>query len=81
MIRQFDTYSLLSHNTFGIEAKAARFVEFGSVDELVEFLNGGFAGNSLVIGGGSNLLFVGDFNATVFHSAVTGFDIPSPKNE
>ena len=75
MIRQFDTYSLLPHNTFGIEAKAARFVEFGTADELVEFLNGGFAGNSLVIGGGSNLLFVGDFNGTVFHSAIMDIDV------
>ena len=75
MIRQFDTYSLLPHNTFGIEAKAAHFVEFGSADELLGFLNGGFTGNSLVIGGGSNLLFVGDFNGTVFHSAIMDINV------
>ena len=75
MIKQFDTYSLLRHNTFGIEAKAARFVEFASVDELVAFLSGGFSGKSLVIGGGSNLLFVGDFDGTVFHSAIMDIDV------
>ena len=75
MIRQFDTYSLLPHNTFGIEAEAAHFVEFGSADELLGFLNGGFTGNSLVIGGGSNLLFVGDFNGTVFHSAIMDINV------
>ena len=75
MIKQFDTYSLLRHNTFGIEAKAARFVEFASVDELVAFLGSGFSGKSLVIGGGSNLLFVGDFDGTVFHSAIMDIEV------
>lgn len=75
MIKQFDTYSLLRHNTFGIEAKAAHFVEFASVSELKEFLGGGFTGKSLVIGGGSNLLFVDDFDGTVFHSAIMDIDV------
>ncbi len=75
MIKQFDTYSLLRHNTFGIEAKAAHFVEFASVCELAEFLGGGFTGKSLVIGGGSNLLFVDDFDGTVFHSAIMDIDV------
>lgn len=75
MIKQFDTYSLLRHNTFGIEAKAAHFVEFASVCELTEFLGGGFTGKSLVIGGGSNLLFVDDFDGTVFHSAIMDIDV------
>lgn len=75
MIKQFDTYSLLRHNTFGIEAKAAHFVEFASVCELTEFLGSGFTGKSLVIGGGSNLLFVDDFDGTVFHSAIMDIDV------
>ncbi len=75
MIKQFNTYSLLPHNTFGIEAKAARFVEFSSVDELKAFIGCGFSGKSLVIGGGSNLLFVGDFDGTVFHSAIMDIDV------
>ena len=75
MIKQFDAYSLLNRNTFGIEAKAARFVEFSSTDALRAFLGTGFAGESLVIGGGSNLLFVGDFDGTVFHSAITDIEI------
>lgn len=75
MIKQFYTYSLLPHNTFGIEAKTAHFVEFATVDELRVFLGGGFAGKSLVIGGGSNLLFVSDFDGTIFHSAITDIEI------
>ena len=65
----------MAHNTFGIEAKAARFVEFASVCELKEFLGDGFTGKSLVIGGGSNLLFVDDFDGTVFHSAIMDINV------
>ena len=75
MIEQYTRYSLLAHNTFGIEAKAAHFVEFGSQDELVAFLGTGFCGKSLVIGGGSNLLFVDDFDGTVFHSTIMDIEV------
>ena len=75
MIKQYTDVSLLKRNTFGIEAKAARLVEFSSVDALVDFLAGGFSGKSLVIGGGSNLLFVDDFGGTVFHSAIMDIDV------
>ena len=75
MIKQYTDVSLLKRNTFGIEAKAARLVEFSTVDALVDFLAGGFSGKSLVIGGGSNLLFVGDFDGTLFHSAIMDIDV------
>ena len=75
MIKQFNDISLLARNTFGIEANAAHFVEFSSVNGLVEFLGSGFKGKSLVIGGGSNLLFVKDFDGTVFHSSIQDIEI------
>ena len=75
MIKQYTGYSLLAHNTFGIEAKAAHFVEFTSVGELADYLGSGFDGKSLVIGGGSNLLFVDDFDGTVFHSAIMDIEV------
>ncbi|MBQ5627293.1 MAG: UDP-N-acetylmuramate dehydrogenase [Bacteroidaceae bacterium] len=74
-MKQYTDVSLLKRNTFGIEAKAARLVEFSSVDALVDFLAGGFSGKSLVIGGGSNLLFVDDFDGTVFHSTIMDIDV------
>lgn len=75
MINLFNRYSLLPHNTFGIEATAERFVEFSSVDEIIAFLGNGYNGRSLVIGGGSNLLFVNDFNGTIFHSSIMGMEV------
>ncbi len=81
-MNRFENYQLLEHNTFGIEAKARLFVEFATEDELVEFLTNGHEGNSLVIGGGSNLLFVGDFDGTIFHSAIRSIEkVAEDENE
>lgn len=75
MIREFKTYSLLPHNTFGIKATAGKFVEFSSVESLVSYLSNGYNGRSLVIGGGSNLLFIKDFDGTIFHSGIMGMEV------
>lgn len=75
MTQVYKTYSLLPHNTFGIKATADNFVEFSSVDDIMAFLEKGFNGRSLVIGGGSNLLFVNDFCGTIFHSAIKGMEV------
>ena len=75
MIKEFNTYSLLPHNTFGIEATAGKFVEFSSTDDIIAFLGNGYNSRSLVIGGGSNLLFVNDFDGTIFHSAIKGMEV------
>ena len=75
MTQVYKTYSLLPHNTFGIKATADNFVEFSSVDDIMAFLGKGFNGRSLVIGGGSNLLFVNDFCGTIFHSAIKGMEV------
>ena len=64
--------SLKEHNTFGIEAKALQFVEYDSVEELQAFIREraarGDTSPLLHIGGGSNLLFLGDFEGTILHS-------------
>lgn len=67
-------YSLKAHNTFGIEARCKRFLEFGSVEEAqqVATMPGLKEGPTLIIGGGSNLLLTSDFNGTVIRSAIRG---------
>ena len=74
-MKDIKDYSLTAHNTFGIDAKCRRFIEFDDVDELKSVLGncGNVAGPKLVIGGGSNLLLTGDYAGTVFHSAIKGF--------
>lgn len=68
-------YSLLGHNTFGIEARCRRFIEYASLselDEALKLLREEGETQFLHIGGGSNLLFTKDFDGTILHSAITG---------
>lgn len=65
-------YSLLRHNTFGIDAKCKRFIEYSSVEEAQQVA--GMITDAdrplLILGGGSNLLLTGDYNGTVLHSGI-----------
>ena len=56
-MKEIKDYSLLPHNTFGMDVKASLFVEYESVTELQSILSDKnlMAGNWLHIGGGSNL--------------------------
>lgn len=69
-MKEYTSYSLLPHNTFGIDVNTAKFVEFTTEDELATLLKNGVEAPLLVIGGGSNLLFINDFGGTVLHSAI-----------
>ena len=70
-------YPLLPHNTFGMDVKASLFIEYTSVDELKEILRRYplEEGRWLHIGGGSNLLFKGDYSGTILHSAIKGYEM------
>lgn len=70
-------YSLLSHNTFGMDIKASLFIEYTSVEELKEILRRYLLdeGCWFHIGGGSNLLFKGDYPGIILHSAIKGYEI------
>ena len=66
-------YSLLAHNTFGIDAKCCRFVEYSSVEEAQQIARE-LQESYLLIGAGSNLLLTQDFEGTVVHSALKGIE-------
>lgn len=76
-MKDISNYSLLGNNTFGIDARCRRFVEYASAEEaqqLARFLND--SGEPLlIVGGGSNLLLTRDFPGTVVHSAVMGHEV------
>jgi UDP-N-acetylmuramate dehydrogenase len=69
-------YSLLSHNTFGIDAKCCRFMEYSTVEEAQEIARQ-LQQPYLLIGAGSNLLLTDDFDGTVVHSALKGIETQS----
>ena len=67
-------YSLKEHNTFGIDAKCRRFIEFEDDDEafeVAEILRKS-ALPYIIIGGGSNLLLTRDFDGIVVRSGIKG---------
>lgn len=75
-MKDFKNYSLLSSNTFGIDVRAARYVEYDSVDELNEFLaHRDEKLPFLPIGGGSNLLFTRDYPGVILHAAIQGITV------
>ena len=76
-MKDITDYSLLTHNTFGIDARCARFLEYTSDDEArqVAAILRSTAQPFLIIGAGSNLLLTRDFPGTVVHSAVRGFSV------
>ena len=66
-------YSLFAHNTFGIDVKCRRFVEYSSVEEAQEVARQ-LQEPYLLIGAGSNLLLTQDFDGTVVHSTIKGIE-------
>ena len=70
-------YSLLAYNTFGIDARCKRFLEYSSVEEAQQIVAGLTAADQplLILGGGSNLLLTGDYEGTVIHSAIKGIEV------
>ena len=70
-------YSLLAHNTFGIDAKCRRFLEYSSVEEAQQMVAELTPDDQplLILGGGSNLLLTGDYEGTVIHSAIKGIKV------
>ncbi|MCD8296309.1 MAG: UDP-N-acetylmuramate dehydrogenase [Prevotella sp.] len=75
-MRDLTDYSLKGHNTFGIDVKCRRFVEFANVRELDTVLCSLSDADMplLVIGMGSNILFTSDFNGTILHSDIKGIE-------
>lgn len=72
-------YSLLPHNTFGMDVKAFLFIEYASVEELKEVLNKYPLKENkwLHVGGGSNLLFIGNYEGMILHSGIKGYEMVS----
>lgn len=79
-MKEYNDYSLLNHNTFGMDVKAKRYVEYDSEEELKTLIPT-LEGEVLHMGGGSNLLFKGDFAGTVLHSAIRGIEIVEEKGD
>ena len=71
-MKDIQNYSLKEHNTFGIDAKCKRFIEFEDVEEAIEVAKilRESATPYIIIGGGSNLLLTKDFDGIVVRSGI-----------
>lgn len=76
-MKDIRNYSLLAHNTFGIDASCRRFLEYESVEEAQQMVKEMSDADRplLILGGGSNLLLTGDYEGTVLHSAIKGIEV------
>ncbi len=74
-MKEFHDYSLLPHNTFGIDARCSHFMEYETVDDalrVASLLRDGGDSKYIIIGGGSNLLLTADFDGLVIRSGIKG---------
>ncbi|MDR0732994.1 MAG: UDP-N-acetylmuramate dehydrogenase [Dysgonamonadaceae bacterium] len=69
-------YPLLKHNTFGLDVKTKYFVEYENEADLQKLLRDEyfFSQQFWHIGQGSNLVFLGDFDGVIVHSAIRGVE-------
>jgi len=76
MLQIQQNVSLKNFNTFGIDAKAKYFVEISQPGELIElFMDPQWQQTErLVLGGGSNMLFINDFDGLVIRMNIRGID-------
>lgn len=77
-----EKYSLLSHNTFGIDVYAKNFIEYTSVEELKKLIaQNAITTPFLHIGEGSNLLFTRDYEGLILHSRIKSIEVVEETDE
>jgi len=78
-----ESISLKPYNTFGIDVKADYYVELSSHEEIISFVNNHLKiyPDYLILGGGSNILFVNDFHGLVIHLSNKGITILNEDND
>ncbi len=71
-----ESISLKAFNTFGIDVKARQFAPFNSVEELQNLLTSYLKAGApkLILGGGSNILFMQNFDGLVLKNEIKGIE-------
>ena len=72
MIIRHEAYDLSAQNTFGMKVSCRLYVEVTEPEDLLTLDFDALPQPLFVMGGGSNLLFTGDFPGTVLHMANMG---------
>lgn len=74
--------SLKPYNTFGIDVQTQAFTEINTLEDLQQvYQNGYFRENWLILGGGSNVLFAGDYQGLILKNNLKGINILQETDE
>ncbi len=75
--------SLKANNTFGIDCKVKNFVSIRNEKDIKVLYKSDITLNSksIILGEGSNVLFVGDFDGLVIHNEIKGYNIIESNND
>ena len=65
-----ENISLRPYNTFGIDVKARYFAVFKNIVELAELTSNDAGLRTLILGGGSNILFTKDYDGLVLKNDI-----------
>jgi UDP-N-acetylmuramate dehydrogenase len=64
-----------------MDVQAAQFIEFDCEGDVMEIVREGIDAHHIVIGGGSNLLFLNDYSGTVLHSRIMDITVVEEDND
>ena len=81
MLKKEYSKDLSKLNTFGMKVTARYFYEYDSLADLLDLDFEELARPVKHIGGGSNLLFTGDFSGTILHGAIRFTEVLSESSE
>ena len=76
-----ENISLKPYNSFGIDAKARYFASFKNTEELSELLATDPRLPTLILGGGSNILFTKDYDGLILKNEIKGINKVDEDNE
>ncbi len=75
----YENFSLSAYNSFGLDVKTSHFTHLRQAEELSPLLLHNYA-PIFILGGGSNVLFVHDFQGLVIHNQIEGISVVKDKN-
>ncbi len=69
-------FNLKNYNTFGFSVNASIFASPRTLDELITLISSGATreNKTLILGGGSNILFTGDFDGFIINPVIMGLN-------
>lgn len=76
-------FNLKRFNTFGLDVSCTYFVEIHSIEDFLELTADPVYKSTkhLVLGGGSNVLFLGDFDGLVIRNCIRGIEVQEENGE